>query len=63
MTLTPTVRLLLQLAGERRLADVVHELEQVLPAFSSKACLHVAQEGQVLLARVRLREEVLEGLS
>lgn len=42
---------------------MVHELEQVLPAFPSEACLHVAQESQVLLARVRLREEVLEGLS
>lgn len=42
---------------------MIHELEQVLPAFPSEACLHVAQEGQVLLARVRLREEVFEGLS
>lgn len=54
---------LLQLRGERCGAHVVHEFEQVLPALLPEAGLHVAQEGQVLLPRVRLREEVLEGLA
>lgn len=58
-----TVGLLLQLRGQGRLAHVVHEFEQVLPALPPEAGLHVAQEGQVLLPRVRLREEVLEGLA
>ena len=59
-----TIVLLLQLRlAEGRLADVVHELEQVRPALAPEAGLHVAQEGQVLLAGVRLGEHVLEGLT
>lgn len=58
-----TIGLVLQLLGESRLADVVHELEEVLPAFASEAGLHVTQEGEVLLARVRLREQILERLA
>lgn len=42
---------------------MVHELEQILPALPPEAGLHVTQEGQVLLPRVRLGEEVLEGLA
>lgn len=41
---------------------MVHEFEQVLPALSPEAGLHMAQEGQVLLPRVCLREKVLKGL-
>lgn len=40
----------------------IHEFEQVLPALAPEAGLHVTQEGQVLLPRVRLGEQVLEGL-
>lgn len=60
---TVTIRLVLQLLGEGRLAHVVHELEQVLPAFPSEAGLHVTQEGYVLLAGVRLREQILKRLA
>ena len=42
---------------------MVHEFEQVLPAFAPEAGLNVTQEGQVLLAGVRLGEQVLEGLT
>lgn len=58
-----TVGFLLQLLGERRLADVVHEFEQILPAFPPEAGLHVTQEGQVLLPGVGLGEELFEGLA
>ena len=57
-----TIGFLLQLLGESRLADVVHEFEQILPAFPPEAGLNVTQEGQVLLPRVGLGEQVLEGL-
>ncbi|TNN85357.1 hypothetical protein EYF80_004379 [Liparis tanakae] len=33
-----------ELLGERRLADVIHEFEQVLPALAPEAGLHVTQE-------------------
>ncbi len=42
---------------------MVHEFEQILPAFPSEAGLHVTQEGQVLLPRVCLGEQVFKGLS
>lgn len=58
-----TIGLVLQLLGEGRLAHVVHELEQILPAFATKASLDVTQEGDVLLARVRLREQILKRLA
>lgn len=58
-----TIGFVLQLLGESRLAHVVHELEQVLPAFAPEAGLHVTQEGDVLLARVRLREQILKRLT
>lgn len=57
-----TIRFLLQLLGESGLAHVVHEFEQVLPAFAPEAGLNVTQEGQVLLSGVGLREQVLKGL-
>lgn len=41
---------------------MIHEFEQIVPAPTPKAGLHVAEEGQVLLARVRLREKLLKGL-
>lgn len=42
---------------------MVHEFEQILPAFPPEAGLHVTQESQVLLPRVGLGEQVLEGLA
>lgn len=41
---------------------MVHEFEQILPALPPEAGLYMAQEGQILLPRVRLREQVLKGL-
>lgn len=41
---------------------MVHEFEQILPALAPEAGLHVTQEGQILLPRVCLGEQVLEGL-
>lgn len=53
----------MQLLSESRLADVVHEFKQILPTLASEAGLHVTEEGQVLLSRVGLGEQVLEGLT
>lgn len=44
-----TIRFLLQFLGESRLADVIHQFEQILPAFAPEAGLDVTQKGQVLL--------------
>lgn len=41
---------------------MIHEFEQIVPTLPSEAGLHVAQEGEVLLPRVRLGEKLLEGL-
>lgn len=58
-----TIGFLLQLLGESRLAHVVHEFEQVLPTFTPETGLHVTQEGDVLLTRVCLREQILKRLT
>ena len=42
---------------------MVHEFEQILPALLPEASLNMTQEGQVLLPRVGLGEQVLKGLS
>lgn len=57
-----TVGLLLQLFSQSRLADMVHEFEQILPTLSPEAGLHMPQESQVLLPWVGLREKVFKGL-
>lgn len=57
-----TICFLLQLLGERRLADVIHEFEQVVPALAPEAGLHMAEKGKVLLPRVCLGEKLLKGL-
>lgn len=62
-TIQNTVGLLPQSCRQSGLADVLHELEQVLPALPSEAGLHVTQEGQVLLPGVGLREQVLKSLA
>lgn len=62
LTWNGTICFLLQLLGEGRLADVIHEFEQIVPTLPSEAGLHVAKEGEVLLPWVRLGEKLLEGL-
>ena len=57
-----TIWFLLQLLSESRLADMVHEFEQILPALPPEAGLHMTQESQVLLPRVCLGEQILKGL-
>lgn len=58
----PTFWLFLQLLSQSRLANMVHESKQILPALFPKAGLYMAQEGQVLLPGVRLGEQVLKSL-
>lgn len=44
-----TICFLLQLLVECRLADVIHEFEQIVPTLTPEAGLHMAEEGQILL--------------